>query len=154
DRTLQVGDDYIFYTSCLDDAFRTAIATLEDRTHRPGSSYELLLDWIRAQDQVFANCRGDSMTPAPAPSGAPAWRVKDRGYQTAAALFYANRFGEARGAFEAIARDAESPWSAIAPYMVARTLTRQGTLTAGWREVNTAKLQEAQAAAAAVLADP
>src|SRR5436190_18414244 len=94
DGTMQVGNDYIFYTGCLDDGFRTAIATLENRTRRPGSSYELMLDWIRAQDQVFANCRGDSKAPAPAPAGSPPWLVQDRAYQMAAALFYANRFDE------------------------------------------------------------
>ena len=154
DGSMQIGNDYIFYTGCLDDGFRTAIATLDDRTRRAASHPELVLDWIHAQDQVFANCRGDAKQPDPAPPGAPQWLVQDRAYQSAAAFFYANRFDEARAAFEAIGREADSPWSVIAPYMVARTLTRQGTLTAGWQAVDTEKLEQAQTVVASVLADP
>jgi hypothetical protein len=118
-------------SSPLDDAFRTAVATLADRSGRSGGNREPVLDWVRAQDQVFASCRGDSQAPAPAPAGSPPWLIQDRAYQTASALFYANRFDEARSAFQAIARDADSPWSAIAPYMVARTLPPEHSPPAG-----------------------
>ena len=49
----------------------------------------------------------------------------DRAYQIAAAEFYAGKFDDARQAFEAIGKDASSPWQGISRYLEARCLVRQ-----------------------------
>jgi len=51
----------------------------------------------------------------------------DRAYQIAAANFYSTNFDEAKQQFEAIARDKESPYHVIAPYMAARAMLRKGS---------------------------
>ncbi len=117
------------YLNCSDDAFHTAVLTLNSRAKTWGATSPLLADWLRAQDAVFANCRADSVTlPAPAPASAPPLLRADRAYQLAAAHFYASQFDDARAAFDDIARDSASPWQPLAGYLAARTLVRQAFL--------------------------
>ncbi|MEJ7700964.1 MAG: hypothetical protein WKF71_15155 [Pyrinomonadaceae bacterium] len=49
--------------------------------------------------------------PPRAGENSPEWLAQDRAYQTAAALFYAGKFAEARAAFEQIANDKNSVWN-------------------------------------------
>ncbi len=119
------GDSWSQYARLTQGALDTASATLTDRMRRYGDGPDLKA-WITGQDQVFASTKEHPAIPSPI--AAPAWLKADRDYQIAAALFYAERFDEARAAFAAIAKDAASPWRAWAPYLEARCLLRQVSL--------------------------
>ncbi len=114
------------YLNCPDNAFRTAALTLDARARTWGKQSMYLVDWIRGQDAVFSNCDGKSAsTPGALPADAPMLLRADRTYQLAAAAFYAGRYDEALLQFEAIAKEKDSPWRALAPYLAARTLVRK-----------------------------
>ena len=112
--------------NCADDAFRTAILTLENRSARFGRNSAAVEDWLHAQDAVFSNCssNGKHLPPA-APANSPAWLLRDREYQTAAAQLYSGDSRAAATGFQQIAMDTSSPWHTIAPYLVARVLARE-----------------------------
>ena len=105
--------------------------------------------WLTGQDAVFANCSAagvqkgadwivpEPVLPAQADAAAPPWLRADRAYQTAAALFYAGRFAQARERFLAIAADKSSPWQPLGSYLAARCLLRQATL-AGTQDADAA----------------
>jgi hypothetical protein len=123
------GRTYYFdYLNCAEDAFRTAASTLRSRIGALGASSAATLDWIRAQDQVFANCSGPAGLPADVPAGVDALASADRAYQVAAARFYAGDFEAAEQAFASIAKDAASPWRGLAPYLAARALIRNASI--------------------------
>jgi hypothetical protein len=62
---------YSWSLNCADDAFRTAILTLQDRSARFGRNNPYVKVWLHAQDAVFSNCFAkDDFFPAPVPSGA------------------------------------------------------------------------------------
>jgi hypothetical protein len=169
---------YVGYLNCPGDAFRNAAATLEKRIGQFGASHPEVLAWVRAQDQVLANCNGAGTLPkisqnwappseqkpqtvepggnipSPAPSDTPAVLRADRAYQIAAANFYAGNFDVAERLFRAIAEDSSSPWRAIAPYLVARTMVRKATLSLGPGEVDKAMLGQAEAQLDKLLGDP
>lgn len=152
------------YENCQADAFRTAIATLENRAKTWGPHSPELADWIKAQDAVFSNCGGSGdylppeqkpaihpSQPSDAPVNAPLLLRQDRVYQQAAAQFYAAHFPESRAGFQAIAHDSASPWHGIARYLVARTLIREAFLSAkkddtqeGMAEFNPDLMKQAQ----------
>ncbi|MCC6998108.1 MAG: hypothetical protein IT370_26070 [Deltaproteobacteria bacterium] len=119
---------YQSYLNCHDDAFARATLTLEERVRTWGKQSPWTLDWLHAQDVVFGNCESGVALPDPAPPGAPALLRQDRAYQTAAALFYGEAFDEAAVQFDAIARDATSPWRELAPYLTARVMLRKAAL--------------------------
>ncbi len=156
-RSLSVGDEYRVgagywtFLNCPEDAFRNAAAVLEARVAHFGIQSPQVQEWLKAQDAVFANCNGrdPAQIPPPAEGGwDPALRA-DRAYQIAAAHFYAMRFEEAAQRFDEIARDAASPWKALAPYLAARAFTRKATLQQGQ-----GALEEAERRLRAILADP
>ncbi|HXU28937.1 MAG TPA: hypothetical protein VN851_00025, partial [Thermoanaerobaculia bacterium] len=145
--------DTVPYLNCPADAFRTAIATLADRRARFAAENPGVAAWVQAQDAVFASC-AEGAAPAvgePEP-GLPAQLAADRRYQLAAASFYAGRFDDARSRFLAIAKDGSSPWSGIAPYLAARALVRQASLTPG--PVDRKRLDQADAELVALIAEP
>lgn len=109
---------------CSQDALRVATRTLRQRIRDHGARDRWVLDWLAAQDTVFAICGGARAEPK-VPDGAPAWLVRDRAYQIAAAHFYLNRFDEAAAEFGRIAGDAESPWRGLSAYLVVRSLLRK-----------------------------
>ncbi len=51
---------YQSFLNCTDDAFRTAMNTLDKRIEQFGSASPQVKDWLQAQDQVFSNCGGES----------------------------------------------------------------------------------------------
>ena len=130
----EVGD-FSRIVNCPVDAFDRARKTLAQRVVQGGQQWAAV--WLANQDAVFANC-GPDLTqvrgvkplvrpltlPRPLPAKAPAWLQKDVDYQRAAANFYGGRFTEARAQFQAIARDAGSPWQSIGNYLAARALIR------------------------------
>jgi hypothetical protein len=130
--------------NCLDDAFATATRTLTARSAAYGTRDPAVIEWVRGQDAVFSNCGdgkprqyfgpGQPPPPPPAPhppaalpTNAPLWLQQDRGYQLAAASFYATHYDDAITEFHAIAADTVSPWSPIARYLVARALIRKAS---------------------------
>jgi len=143
------GQDYETFTNCLNDAFAHAAETLTElraKYGKPGAADPPdIQDWIAGQQAVFSNCSDGSSRefqyphpppplpatmPKPAPANAPLWLHQDRGYQLAAAQFYALDYDAALAGFRAIAGDKSSPWAPLARYIVARVLIRMATLPA------------------------
>ena len=147
--------DYMTPPNCLEDAFRTAIVTLDAREKRYGARSAQLRDWVRAQDAVFANCEEEELSlPAPAPASADPLARADRRYQMAAAYFYGMRFEEAAARFRAIANDATSPWRPYGRYLAARSLIRTHTLSGFTDKVPSTSMEDAERELQAVIADP
>jgi hypothetical protein len=122
-------DSYGSYVNCLDDAFDNAAATLQRYLSQWKADGVDVLQWIHAQDQVFENCSGGPSIPSPTPQGADPQVAAARQYQIASSEFYAGQFAEAERDFGKVAANAASPWRDMAPYLIARTLVREGTVT-------------------------
>jgi hypothetical protein len=135
-------EDWTHVKNCNDDAFLTAVATLNERIRQAGAGSAEVKDWLAAQDMVFANCKERRTTPDPAPPGNSPRVVADRNYQIAAADFYAGDYREAKSEFMEIAADKASPWHTMAPYLAVRA------------DLRAENYQEAQAELKAILADP
>jgi hypothetical protein len=144
---------YSQYLNCPQDAFHNAVDTLQRLTGRFGDDSPVVKDWIQAQQTVFGNCSGGNAIPAPLPSSTPAVAQADRNYQIAAAHFYSGGYDQAAADFRAIAKDESSPWSAIAPYLVARSLVRKATMVEK-EEPDLAALAQAEAELHSVLSNP
>lgn len=123
------GQNYYYsITNCQADAFKTAARTLRERAQQLGATNATVLNWVQAQDQVFANCSGEKNIPSAAtPDAAPLARA-DRAYQIAAANFYARNYQDAARQFGEIAKDNVSPWRPVAPLLAARALIRNATV--------------------------
>jgi hypothetical protein len=121
------GQPYESFHNCLQDAYKRADETLEQRKREHGENNPEVAEWSRGQAAVFSNCSGAGEMPQPLPN-ASLWLKQDRAYQIAAAQFYSLDYGEALASFKAIAGDHASPWSLIARYLVARTLIRRALL--------------------------
>lgn len=118
------GPNYTEIPNCFPDAFSTAAVTLRDRVARFGSGNPAVRAWLATQNGVFAAC-SDPKAVLPAPlANAPAWLKADRAYQEAAFALYKGQTQDAAGRFQAIARDASSPWAPRGLYLSARTLYR------------------------------
>jgi hypothetical protein len=115
------------HLNCSDNAFETAITTLEARAQSWGPQDAGLQDWIAGQDAVFSNCSQAGTEPQPAPVHATQLLRQDRAYQIAAAHFYATRYDQAIAAFVSIAQDTSSPWSRWGEYLAARAEIRKAT---------------------------
>jgi TolA-binding protein len=129
-RTREKPNEWDYYLNCQPDAFANATATLNARVNKYGAASPFVKDWVRAQDEVFANCEEGRRVPARLDASADPLLRADRAYQIAAALFYSTQFDEARQAFEEISREQSSPWRQKAHYLVARTLLRKASLGA------------------------
>jgi hypothetical protein len=117
--------DYWRILNCYPSAFETAAATLKTRIATYGAKDRWLIEWVKGQDAVFANCsQVDLSLPAADLEAAPNWLKADRAYQVAAAYFYHWDYAEARQRFATIAKDPSSPWAPIAPYLAARAVLR------------------------------
>ncbi len=149
-RTSGSSSPYVYYENCLKSAFVTAASTLADRRQSYGSS-SAFQDWVRAQDQVFANCGNNKnpILPEDSVSGAGELIRADRSYQIAAAHFYAQDLEMAQKLFHAISQDRNSPWAKIGDYMVGRTLLREVSL-----QNNTAALDAARQKFLKIADDP
>ena len=120
---------YGTYVNCLDDAFRRAVSTLNEKYSPPGTLSAETREWLIAQDAVFSNCSGKASTlPLAVPPNASYARRADRAYQRASAFFYSGRFPEAERAFRTIALDHQSPWRPLSAHLVARSMIRQAFL--------------------------
>lgn len=152
-RTIDKKDFYLDYLNCSPDGFKNAAATLNRLIEKYGAASPEAKDWVATQDQVFTNCDKGPALPAPAEAAASPVIRANRAYQIAAANFYAGNFDQAEAQFNAISGDAASPWRGLAPYLVARTLIRKGTLTGGRNEADRAALAKAETQLRKVLAD-
>jgi tetratricopeptide (TPR) repeat protein len=141
------GGDYQFYPNCLADAFENAAATLTKRVAQWGAASPQVAEWVKGQDQVFANCAGEPEIPEELES-TDKLLIADRRYQIAAAEFYAEQYEDAISDFDQIAEDSDSPWHSIAPYLAARACIRMATI--GGEET----LDEAAERLRAIVADP
>jgi hypothetical protein len=127
-RQRNVNGMYSSYPNCLDDAFTTAKQTLEARAAKWGLDSANLREWLAAQDQVFSDCSNGKAIPAAPGPGMDPLLAADREYQIAAAYFYMGEWEKAREAFERVAANNASTWKKYAPYMIARTYLREGTV--------------------------
>ena len=150
------------YYNCLPDAFRTARATLLTRAKEFGESHPSMVEWVEAQDRVFAKCGDkflaklakDSSVPAEATPESPALFHADRAYQIAAAFFYSGDFDNAAKRFAKIADEEHSPWRGVAPYLAGRALLRDATFNSRDTSYETADFEKAETQFHKVLADP
>ena len=151
----RTGYSFQSFLNCTPDAYRNAALTLDQRTQHFGVASATIKDWVDAQRSVFANCGEGHSTPPAAPADAPAIIKQDRAYQIAAALFYGGKYQEAVAAFDKIAADKSSPWSALAPYLAPRALVREGTVPVNDPQVpfNAQLLTQAETRLKAILAD-
>jgi tetratricopeptide (TPR) repeat protein len=152
-RTFREKNAYFQYYNCLAGAFENAVNVLDSRVAQFGAQSPYVRDWLAAQDQVFSNCPDSfgypprapgPFIPAAASASDPQIIREDRAYQIAAAHFYSGDFEQARAEFAAIAEDPSSPYRAVAPYLVARVLVREGTLTPGTIDVTVLEQAERQ----------
>jgi|SRR5579859_3229439 len=153
-KTITGDNYYMAFANCNDDAFANAAKTLEDRIGSAGVQNPAVKDWVSAQDQVFINCSAGPAIPAPLGTDATPLAQADRAYQIAAANFYAGNLDAAEQLFRAIGDKRNSPWSAGAPYLVARTLVRKATLGVKGQGVDREKLIAAEAYLQGILNDP
>ena len=115
--------------NCRPDAFRMARATYVERRARYGVGSVELGRWVRMQIAVFRQCGEDEGDPPTEP--AADWRPleqHDRRYQLAAWHFYRLSYLEAAARFRVIAQSADSPWQALARYLVPRSLARHAVV--------------------------
>ena len=150
-RNREKPNDYETFLNCQQDAFKTAVATLNDRISRFGADSAVVRDFATTQDVVFSNCGGGENIPQASNDQAQAIRSA-RAYQTAAANFYATKFDEAAKQFDAIGKDPSSPWRLIAPYLAARAMLRKGSL-ADKEEQGKPALAEAEVRLNAILSN-
>jgi hypothetical protein len=157
--------DFVFYPNCADDALTNAANTAMARAQSFGVASPFMREWVAGQDAVFANCSprtpwGAPPTPPPAPLLPPAVTLDnallrfDREYQVAAANFYGGNLDAAANAFEQIAREPDSPWRKLAPYLVARCYIRKATIgVKGENSFLPEPMQAAEQRLQAILAD-
>ncbi len=120
-------DSYSSFYNCTAGAFDNATKTLAERIEKNKADDAKVKDWLRAQDQVFANCSEVKDMPSPVAADAPDWLKNDRAYQLAAAHFYATQYDEAKTGFEQIAKNTASPWRDVSAYLLARVFIRQAS---------------------------
>jgi len=150
EKTVSKPTEYYTYPNCLDDAFRSAAATLAARAAKFGADSAAVQDWLKGQDAVFANCAGEppAVIPEAAPANSDALLKADRAYQIAAANLYAGNLDAAESLFSRIASDMNSPWRPVSGYLVARVEIRKATILN-----DTAALAKADAQLKGILAD-
>ena len=76
--------NYIDFLNCYPSAFDTAATTLKARIAAFGAKDRWVIEWVKGQDAVFANCSQTDLTlPAADLPDAPDWLKADRAYQLA-----------------------------------------------------------------------
>ncbi|QQR44360.1 hypothetical protein JKA73_36240 [Myxococcus xanthus] len=114
------------------DAFQRAANTATDLAQTWKKHPALVEEWVRNQDTVFGPC---ASLPEPDPrldegvsAQHQARRRDERAYQEAASRFYCNDYPGALSSFQKLAASQESPYRALAAYLVARTHVRQALM--------------------------
>jgi hypothetical protein len=129
---------------CGDDAFITATQTLHARAKSFAHREDLVVEWVKAQDDVFENCGPEQHEtfPPPASVALPAVLKFDREYQLAAANFYSQSWDKAYEAFNRIAGERESQWQPWGKYLAARSLIRKDPVNQAGLEQSESILHE------------
>ncbi len=135
---------YSFFLNCHDDAFDAAAQRLRVLIAKFGRASARVRDWTIAQDMVFTNCSQGQSIPEPLPLTDDPQARADRAYQIAAAHFYSGQLDQAEQEFAQIGKDTNSPWQKLGPYLVARTMVRQGALTDAEKQLNSLVADPAQ----------
>ena len=151
-RNREKPNEYETFLNCQQDALKSAAALLNERITRFGADSAQVRDWLAAQDTVFQNCHEGQHIPQPAAADADQLIRADRAYQIAAANFYARNYDEATQQFDAIAKEKNSPYRIIAPYLAARSLLRKGSFAEKPEDKNAA-LADAENRFSAILKD-
>ena len=151
-RAREKPHEYEEFLNCQAEAFTTAAASLEERIKLYGADSPKVREWLAAQDVVFSNCREGNKLPEPTNDSDPMVRA-DRAYQTAAANFYATNYDLAKQQFDAIAKDKNSMYRIVAPYLAARAMLRKGSF-AEKPEEGKPFLSDAETRLNAMLKDP
>jgi len=122
-----VYSGYLTYNA---DAFTTATETLKAKIKEYGPGDERVQKWLASQDQVFgitANADSSGTAPATAAGATPDAKL-DTNYQKACDDFYSQRYDAAAEKFQAMAKDASSPWHQWGDYLAARSYCRKATM--------------------------
>ncbi len=149
----QIETLYLSFPNCQGDAFRSATRTLEDRLAKFQGNRAVIIEWIGAQDAVFANCAGGQLVLPPPPTSPDPLLRADYEYHTAAAYFYGTEYEEAARRFRQIALNESSPWQRYGRYLAARAVIRQATVPDQPESVRDQFLVAAEAELRAVLTD-
>lgn len=147
----ETKNGYYSYLNCGEDAFKTAIKTLNERVRMFGKQGPEITDWVKAQDMVFSNCSKGRSIPDPAVPGNNPLLKADREYQIAAANFYSGDFDQSEKLFNEISQDKTSQWSTIAPYLAARSLVRNANMKAGFQKVEMSLMSRAESVLQSIL---
>ena len=154
---IDLGMEFVnHFLNINQDAFITARATLDDLIKRFGADGREVAEWLKAQDQVFANRMviGRESIPLAAENDWPQIIKVHRDYQIACAYFYSGQYAKAEELFKKIAADKTSPWQAIAPYLRARALIRHATVDSFIGMVDEASLLAAENLLREIIAAP
>jgi hypothetical protein len=151
-RNREKPHEYEEFLNCQAQAFTTATATLEERIKIYGADSPKVREWLAAQDIVFSNCHEGNKLPEPTSDQDPKVRA-DRAYEIAAANFYATNYDLAKQQFDAIAKDKNSMYRIVAPYLAARAMLRKGSFEEKPEDARPS-LSEAEERLNAMLKDP
>lgn len=151
-RNREKPHEYEEFLNCQPEAFTTATATLDERIKIYGADSPKVREWLAAQDAVLANCHEGNRLPDPT-SDQDAMVRADRAYQTAAANFYATNYDLAKQQFDAIAKDKNSAYRIVAPYLAARAMLRKGSFAEKPEDAKPS-LSDAEERLTAMLKDP
>ncbi len=127
--------EYDEYLNINDDAFIHAAEVLNARIQEFGSNHSAVVEWVHAQDQVFAIGSATGSIPEDCKAQFPLVFQYDRFYQIASAHFYARDFDLAERMFSELSHDPKNPWAKLCRYMISRTLIRKATLASSKRSV-------------------
>ncbi|HYX30701.1 MAG TPA: hypothetical protein VE863_19350, partial [Pyrinomonadaceae bacterium] len=151
-RNREKPHEYEEFLNCQPDAFKSATAILDERIKKYGAESNQVSDWLTAQDMVFADCHDGSRIPESTHDSDSLVRA-DRAYQIAAANFYVTNYDQAKEQFDVIAKDNNSPYRVVAPYLAARAMLRKGSF-ADKPEDAVGPLSEAETRLNVLLKDP
>src|SRR5436190_7984625 len=151
-RNREKPHEYEKFLNCKNEAFTTAAATLAERIKIYGADSPKVREWLAAQDVVFSNCHEGNQLPEATNDQDPMVRA-DRAYQTAAANFYATNYDLAKQQFDAIAKDKNSIYRIVAPYLAARAMLRKSSFAEKPEDAQPS-LSDAEQRLNAMLKDP
>ena len=123
--------DFISFDNCLDDAFASALRTLEARVSRTGAGSPEVAEWLAGQQAVFENCSGAELVlPSAAPPWADATLRADRDYQNRRRLLLCHAL---RGGRAAVSRHRRHRPVSLAELRAISGRTRDAALRHGAR---------------------
>lgn len=116
--------ELISFENCTDSAFQYALNRLEQLKKTHGEKSEILLEWVKSQQQVFENCdrsKTEVTLPNDLSATATPEQKNDHDYQVASSYFYAMDYEKSAKLFEEIANNSTSPYRDIALYLIFRS---------------------------------